>query len=137
MGSEIHYYEGAASAPMHGKAATGIGKAIYVGDFQTLMITLSSSGTTTATVKFAMSLNSTLPDFTASASPTNQWGYVQVKNRDTDAGINGATGIAFAGTDAVYMLELNTDAAAYFCPIVTAYSAGSINVDVMAINHYT
>ena len=59
----------------------------------------------------------------------NRWDYIQVKDREDDAGINGDTGIALSGKDA-RLFEVNTNSLDYIAIDVTAYTAGTGKVVV-------
>ena len=134
-GTDIKYYQGAAFGPMHAQAATGAGKAIYVADYPVVMITLSTSGSASGTLQFAGSIGSDpATNYASAASTTNIYDFIQVKDRQNDQGINGSTGIVLTGTDTVRTFEFNTNGMSWFCPVITAYAAGSWNVDVALYN---
>ena len=126
------FYEGSTAGIFYQKGATGTGKAIRVQDFSSVLLTLSSQDSANFTIKFQGSCSETAPDFSASQSGTNKWDYIQVKDRQNDQGINGDTGVAFAGTDDVRIFELNTNGMTWVCATITARSAGSANLDVAA-----
>lgn len=111
------------------------GVAVDVTYFRHVVFQLYSSGSANATVKFAVSMSLNQPNFAAAQSPTNVYTFVQVKDlQNPGTGINGNTGIPFAGTDAFYTCEVNTDLIKWFCPVVTAQSAGHVFVDLCAAN---
>lgn len=113
---------------MSAKGATGIGTPIFVPDFQHLMFTLSSASNANFTVKFQGSFSDTCPDFAAAQTNTNRWDYIQVKDYQNNAAIDGDTGVAFAGADDVRQFELNTNGLNWICPVITAYAAGAVSV---------
>lgn len=119
---------------MSAKATTGIGSPILVEDFQHIFIELSSQSSGNFTVKFQISNADTMPDFSSAQSATNPWDYVQVKDLEDNAAIDGDTGVAFAGTDDVRQLEANINGAKWFCARITAISAGSVNVKAKLAN---
>lgn len=123
-------YEGTGGI-FYQKAATGTGNIIDMQDFRNAIFTLSSQSSANFTIKFQGSCNMTAPDFSSAQSATNKWDYIQVKDRQNDAGINGDTGVAFAGTDDVRILELNVNGLKWLCATITARSAGSANLDVI------
>ena len=96
------------------KAATGTTAATLVQDRQHVFITFSSTDTANFTMKFQVSYADTAPDFSAAASPTNQWSYAQVKLATTAAAVDGATGITAAGADSTMNYTLNLDGARRF-----------------------
>ncbi len=117
-----------AAAILYAKAATGIGAPQFVQDQHDIVVSLDTTGSTNATIKFQGSLQETMPDFNASQSPTNQWAYIQMVDLNDGSAINGSTGIALSGTDANRMLEANTNGLRWFNAVVTAYVAGAITV---------
>lgn len=109
---------------VNGPGATGIGTPVYVPDMMHLLMTLSSSNNANFTIKFAGSYADTCPDFSAAHSDTNRWDYIQVRDMQNNAAIDGDTGVAFAGTDDVRQFEANVNGLKWICPIITAWSAG-------------
>ena len=111
------------------------GVPVNVEHFRNVCFQLFSSGSANFTVKFAISYSTIQPNFAAAASATNVWSYVQVKDlQNPGTGINGTTGIVYSGTDAVTSCEVNTDYIRWFCPIITAQSAGHIFIEMNAAN---
>lgn len=110
------------------KASTGTGVAMKVTDWQNLLITLSTQSSANLTIKFQGSQSDNCPDFSAAQSATNEWDYIQVKDYQNNAAIDGDTGVAFAGTDDVRMFEFNTNGLTWVTSTVTARAAGSANV---------
>jgi hypothetical protein len=109
------------------KATTGTGVALKATDWQNILITLSSQSSANFTIKFQGSQSETCPDFSAAQSATNEWDYIQVKDYQNNAAIDGDTGVAFAGTDDVRMFEFNTNGLTWVSATITARSAGSVN----------
>jgi len=110
------------------KAATGAGVAMLVSDWEHVLISLSSQSSANFTVKFQGSHSDACPDFGAAQSATNEWDYIQVKDYQNNSAIDGDTGVSFAGTDDVRMFEFNTNGLKWVTAVVTARSAGSVNV---------
>lgn len=111
------------------------GVPVNVEHYRNICFQLYSSGSANFTVKFAISFSRECPDFGAAASATNVWSYVQVKDLQAPGtGINGSTGITYSGTDSVTSCEVNTDFVRWFCPIITAQSAGHVYIDMDAAN---
>ena len=119
-----------------GAASNGNGLPMEVQDFQHIVVAFDTTNTTTATVKFQASLAEAVPDFTASASPTNQWAYVQAIDLADQSVINGATGVAVTGTDMDRMFEINTNGVKWINAIVTAYTQGTIYVGMKPFNDF-
>ena len=117
------------------KAATGTGLAMLVSDFQHIMLTLSSASSANFTIKFQGSQSETVPDFSAAQSNTNRWDYIQVKDLQNAAAIDGDTGVAFAGTDDVRMFEMNTNGLNWACATITAYAAGAVSLRLKSMSN--
>jgi hypothetical protein len=117
-----------------GAASNGNGLPMDVEDFQHVVIALDTTGSTTATVKIQASISQAVPDFTAAASPTNQWAYVQAIDLADQSVINGAVGIGLTGTDMDRMVEVNTNGVKWVNVIVTAYTQGTIYASAKAFN---
>jgi hypothetical protein len=85
------------------------------------------SGSGIATVKVYGSVLQTKPDFTASASATNQWSTMQLVNLNNGSPLDGSTGIVYtgAGTDGTTSYEVNTNAINWLGFVVSGYSAGT------------
>lgn len=117
------------------QAATGTATAQYVPDFMHIMMTLSSQTSANFTIKFQGSFSDTQPDFSASQSATNRWDYIQVKDYQNNAAIDGDTGVAFAGTDDVRQFEYNVNGLKWVCATITARSAGSVNLHLQLFSN--
>lgn len=116
---------------MKGKTSTGVGNTFFVNDYGNIVMSISSSGSASFTIKFKGSISQNPVDFSAAKSPTNQWEYIQVKDYQNDASINGSTGITFSGDD-VRIVEFNTNGLSWVTADITSYSAGEITVDARA-----
>jgi hypothetical protein len=117
-------------------------KILFVPDFANIILSFVTSGSFNGTIKLAGSLGKPVvlpsdkqsedtPNFGATQSASNPYQYVQLINLDTAAGVNGATGITSAGTDLNTQYEVNINAIKYFCPILTAWSAGTITMKAL------
>jgi len=120
---------------MDAQAITGIGTPYSVPDFMNLLLTLSSASNANFTIKFQGSMSDTVPNFAAARSNTNRWDYIQVKDYQNGAAIDGDTGIAFAGTDDVRILEANVNGLKWICAEITARSAGSASLRLQAFSN--
>ncbi len=114
------------------KAATGIGNAVPVADFKTAVFSYATDGGGTAalTVKFQGSISTSCPDFASAQSKTNMWDYIDVIDLQNGASIDGDTGVAVASADDYRLFEANINGLMWVCAVVTARSAGSVNVNV-------
>jgi hypothetical protein len=109
---------------MSNKAETGIGAAMDVSDFKHVLLTLATAGSGDMTIKFQASNSNNCPNFAATQSRSNRWDYVQVRDIEDGANVDGDTGVAFSGTDDVRLFEVNTAGQKWICARVTAHSAG-------------
>lgn len=120
---------------LNAKAATGVGLVIPCGDFTHAVISLHTASSANLTTKFAGSIAETAPDFSAAQSVSNPFDYIQVKDLQNGASIDGDTGVAQAGTDDNRIFEMNINALQYLTAIVTARAAGSVTVTVRLYNN--
>lgn len=116
-------------------AATGLGTVIEVSDFTHLEVLLATANNATLTVKLVGSNALSKPDFTAAATPANPWSYIQMIDLNDQSVINGATGVAYTGTDSTRMFEANINALKWASLIVTAYSGGNLTGQVMPFSN--
>ncbi len=105
---------------------TGIAQEIC--DFKFVMLTLSSANSADFVIKFQISNSNECPDFSAPRSVTNRWDYVQVRDNQDNAAIDGDTGVTFSGTDDVRRFEVTTSGQKWFCATITTYNAGNITL---------
>jgi len=124
---------------LDGVHANGAGHYVDISDYKNITLSVYTSGTTTATIKFAVSNALKAPDFTLAASVTNVYDYVQISpinSQLTADKLSGSTGIALSGADIIKMYEVNSintsNSIKWLCPIVSNYSAGTISVEVSA-----
>ncbi len=113
-------------------------KVLFVKDWRNIILSVETSGSFNATFKLAGSLGKlksddttyqgTTPNFGATQSKSNPYSFVQIINLDTAAAVNGATGVTSAGTDLHNMYEVNVNGLNYFCPVFTAWTAGTVTV---------
>lgn len=111
-------------------AAVGAGNTLNVEDFRNIVFSVATDGGGTAalTVKFAGSIQDDAPDFAAAQSKTNMFDYIEVIDLQSGSAIDGDTGFAVATADDYRLLEANVNGLKWVCAIVTARSAGSVNV---------
>jgi len=113
-------------------------KVPLISDFRNAVLWFSTSGTATLTVKVAGSigkLNGDSPNFGATVSASNPYSFLQIINLDTAAAVNGATGIAAAGTDLANQYELNINAMKYVTLVPTAWTQGAITAKLQVFNN--
>jgi hypothetical protein len=105
-------------------SATNVASGVMVSDFRNAVVTLGTGGSPDFTVKFKGSTGETRADFTAAASETNQWDYVDVVDLEDGSSIDGDTGIAFSGTE-VRNIEVNINTLDWFAIELTPWVDGT------------
>ena len=117
------------------KATTGIGKNILVKDYIHLVIAIGTADSANLTVKAVGSLGETAPDFSSAQSSDNMYDFIEMVDLQSGSKVTGDTGISFAGTDDFRMFEINTNGLQWLNFKVTARSAGSVTVNLMAFTN--
>lgn len=110
---------------LDGVTSATTGTSLLVEDYDHIVLTLDTASSASGTVKFQISMQDGLPDFSASQSATNQWDYVEIVDLEDGTIIDGDTGVALAGTDDHRHFEANISGARWICATITAYTAGS------------
>lgn len=116
-------------------------KILDVRDWRNIILSFETSGSFNGTVKMAGSLGklatdvvapqTDTPNFGGTENKSNPYQFVQLINLDTAAAVNGATGVTSAGTDLHTQYEVNVNALKYFCPVLTAWSAGALTIKAL------
>lgn len=115
-------------------------KIAFAEEFRDAVISVVTAGTATLTLKAAGSIGKVsadyqatkidTPNFGATQSDSNPYTFVEVVDLDTGTAIDGATGIAAAGTDLNKIYEVNINGLKYFTVIPTAWTQGAFTVKV-------
>lgn len=144
-----HRYTGASVAGSGGGAGTGgvlikAPKILLVNSFKLIQLHLITSSSANLTLKFAISnglMNADegvghgdTPNFGATNNKDNPYTHAQAIDLQNGAAVNGDTGVVLAGTDINKTYEINLNGTKYFCPIVTAWSAGAITLKALLVN---
>ncbi len=109
---------------LDGASANGIGRPLFVDDFNAVTLSLHTTGSAAATVRFQVSYQKTMPDFAGAQSPTNSWDYAKVLDLEDGAILDGDTGLVLAGTDENRNFNLDVDGATWINAIISGRSAG-------------
>ena len=118
-----------------GVEADGFGTAYAVRNFRHILVRVTTTGTTTATIKFAGSTQDEKPNFATTANATNHWDFVGSYDlNDPSSVVVGDTGIALSGADTVATYIINTDALEWFNASVSSWSQGVITVELSVYN---
>lgn len=110
------------------------GKAIYVGDWKNIGISLNFIDSPTMTVKFQGSQEDDAPDFNAAQSYTNRWDYIEVIDNQDGTAIDGDTGIACSGTADNRLFAANVDTIKWLTVAITAYTAGKLDIRISSFS---
>lgn len=109
------------------------GRKIFTGDWRHGEIGFYTSGSANFTVKIQGSDQEDV-DFNAAQSSTNRWDYMQIKDLEDNASIDGDTGIVLSGTDDNRSFEINLNAKKYISAVVTTWTAGKMNMTITMFN---
>lgn len=104
-------------------------------DWQHVILTLSSTSSANFTIKIQWSNSLNKPDFSAARTVSNRREYIQIKDLQNAASIDGDTGVTFAGTDDVRMFEVNTNRLKWISATITAISAWSVTLSALWVNN--
>lgn len=104
--------------------ATGYGVPQNVENFDHVGITIAGDNTASFTIKVQASNSDAKPDFTAAASPTNRWAYIQLKMLIDASAVAGGTGVVVA-SNSVVQAEVNTNGMRWINLQVAAYTSGN------------
>ena len=104
--------------------------AVNAKDYDDMLMKISGFGSPDATLKIKASLQEDSPQFDQPISATNQWFYVTFFDHTVGMGTE-LTEYVFTGSDAAAGLLVNMDGATYISAEITAYAAGTINVEAV------
>lgn len=113
------------------KAATGIGSTLNVEDYKHIVLAIGTASSANLTVKIQGSISDEAPNFAAAQSVSNHWDYVQAKDLEDQASLDGDTGFVVTGTDDFRLVEVNTNGLKWINANVTARSAGSVTIKAL------
>lgn len=119
---------------MDAKAATGVGNSFYVKDYRHIVVTLNSASNANFMIKAVGGISDAVPDFTAAQSPSNRYEFIQMRDYEDNAALDGDTGLVLSGTDDQRMFEINTNGLTWFNFRITARSAGNITAKAVGYN---
>ena len=121
------------------KAANGIGNPFFVRDFKNLvidLITASFAGGSAVTIKLQGAIGDSCPDFSAAASVSNPWSYIQGIDLDDGLAKDGSTGVTIAGADGFKKMEYNINGLDWVSIELSAYTApGSVTAKATAYDN--
>lgn len=103
-------------------------------DFQNVSLYAVGSDTASFKIRVLGSYQETPPDFSAASSPTNEWGYIQLKDVNDSGYEDGDAGYTFT-TDETKQFELNTTGLNWYAIEVFDYLSGQLNAKFMFKNN--
>ena len=106
----------------------GVSTSLSVDQYRHLILELATSGSAELRIRFKCSVSDTCPDFSAAASPTNCWSYIQVDDTQDGSPITGNEGILFEATDACMVMEINNNGAKWVAAEISDYTAGALTL---------
>lgn len=123
---------------LSGVTANSAGATQDISDFRFIVLTVYTTGSASATIKFGISNELTAPNFSNAQSTTNVYDYAQILPLNSQATpIVGSTGIVLTGTDIVKMYAVQTDYIHWICPVVSGYGAGTITCEITGANDFS
>ncbi len=120
---------------LNAKGANGVGTATNVQNFKNIIIQLATASNAALTVKIQASISAAAPDFSAAASPSNHWTYIQVVDLISNLPIIGGTGITASGTDLFQLLELDVNGIRWINMEVSSWTVGTITTKILPLTN--
>lgn len=114
-------------------AASGVSIAQNFASFRDVELQLATAGFS-GVVKVVGSNADTAPDFSASASASNPWSYIQTIDQIDGSSIAGGTGISYTTDTSVKNIEANTNAFKWVGIILSSVTAGAITVKAKGVS---
>ncbi len=110
------------------KAANGTSAVlINTSSYRNTLFSIFAATSSTGTIKIKGS-NEETPAFSSAASASNMWDYVAIVNLQTHTETAGDTGVAFAASTGVEIVEANINAYRWMTVELSGYSAGAFTV---------
>jgi hypothetical protein len=101
--------------------------AIDVEDFETVVLSIITTGTVLATVKVKGSIAATAPNYASASSLLNPYSYIGIKDYNTGSIVTGSTGITIS-TASVVLVELNVNGLTNIGVEVSGMTGGTVSV---------
>lgn len=112
---------------LNAAAANGASTPANFVSFRDIELQLAQVGFS-GTIKFVGSNADAAPDFSAAASASNPWDYVQVVDQIDGSSVAGGTGVTSVTVTSVRNLEANSNAFKWFGAVISNYTAGSVTL---------
>jgi len=117
---------------MDAVTATTTGNFTLSQNYRNIVYSIDTSGSANAFIQFVGSIGTSTPSTTLARSNANQFEYIVVVDLEDGTAIDGDTGIQLTGTDDNRLIEVNTNLLRWVAPVLTRYSAGTINIQAVA-----
>lgn len=105
-------------------------------DFDTVVLSVGTTGSATMTVKVIGSQGKALssgnnqhgdcPNLGATISATNNYSYLQIIDLSDNSSLDGSVGVVTSGVDIIKDYEVNTDQVKYVTLVLSSWTAGAI-----------
>lgn len=109
-----------------------------VEDFRNAILQIVTASSFNGTIQVAGSLGKTdgsCPNFGATVSSSNPWGFLQCVDLVDGSAVDGGDGVTSAGTDIYNNLEVNINTQKFLTVLPTAWTAGAITVKLLLTNN--
>lgn len=121
------------------KATDGVGLALFVRDFKNVvldLITAAFAGGSAVTLKLQGAIGDSCPDFSAAASVSNPWSFIQGIDLNDGLAKDGSTGFTIAGADDFKKVEFNVNGLDWVNVQVSGYAApGNVTAKATAFDN--
>ncbi len=117
-----------------------IGNNILVQEYRHCIVSVHGTGSTNLDIGFAGSLGKSTtsyaaPDFSATSSNTNSWGWLDIVSLHNNTSIDGsAASINMAGSAVNLMYEVNTNGMRWLNAIMSGWSVGAVTIVARLFN---
>lgn len=112
------------------QAVNAVSELQNVDNARHIVIAADSENNAALTLRIKGSIADTPPDFSAAQAAGNQWDYIELKDLESGASLDGSAGLVLSGTDDHRMFELNTNGLKWMAAEVSGRTAGAITVIV-------
>ena len=109
----------------------GVKSVAYTSGFRHFVFSVHADATTTATIRIKGSTSQEAPDFSASASSTNDWGYIAFRELETADLKAGSTGIALSAATLHKIYEVECNALTHVAFDVSSFSGDGVSITAL------
>lgn len=120
---------------LNAASATGVSIAANFVSFRNVELQIAQTGFS-GTMKFVGSNADAIPDFSAAASASNPWDYIQTIDQIDGSSIAGGTGITSVTVTSVKNIEANTNAFKWIGVILSNVTAGTVTIKGKGVSDY-